>query len=129
MGSILFECYINDLPQKITSFLCVYAADTKLFRKSSTKVDRAELQKDLETLNEWTEKWQIRFNVEKCKVMYFGGTRNLIAEYRLEHTSNITTTLPETVVEKDLGVWMTNDLMQHNRVDHAVSRAINRINQ
>jgi Reverse transcriptase (RNA-dependent DNA polymerase) len=101
---ILFVCYINDLPQEITSFLYMYAEDTKLFRESSTDVNRAELQKDLEVLNERTEKWQLRFKVEKCKVMYFGGLRNLKTVYRMEQSNNNMTTLQETVVEKDLGV-------------------------
>jgi hypothetical protein len=123
LGPILFVCYINDLPQEITSFLYMYADDTKLFRESSTDVSRAELQKDLGVLNEWTEKWQLRFNVGKCKVMYFGGPRNVKTEYRMEQSNRNTTTLQETVVEKDLGIWMTNDLKPHNHVAHAVSRA------
>ena len=120
LGPILFVVYINDLPQEITYFLYMYADDTKLFRESSTDVDRAELQKDLEMLNEWTEKWQLRFNVEKCKIMYLGGPRNMRKEYRLENMSM--TALQETVVEKEFGVWMTNDLKPHHHVDHAVSR-------
>jgi len=43
-------------------------------------------------------KWQLRFSVEKCKVMHIGGVRNSRAEYRMAET-----VLKETA-EKDLGV-------------------------
>jgi len=45
----------------------MYANDTKLFRESSMDVYREELQRDLDVLYEWAEKWQLRFAVGKCK--------------------------------------------------------------
>ena len=39
----------------------------------------------------------------------------------MEQSNNNTTTLQETVVEKDLGTWMKNALKPHNYVVHAVS--------
>ena len=30
------------------------------------------LQRDLDRLVQWSEVWQMRFNVDKCKVMYLG---------------------------------------------------------
>ena len=34
------------------------------------------LQKDLETLQDWTGKWLLKFNTEKCKVMQVGHKLN-----------------------------------------------------
>ena len=31
-----------------------------------------KLQMDLRKLEEWSKKWQLPFNVTKCKVMHFG---------------------------------------------------------
>lgn len=31
-----------------------------------------ELQLDLDTLNNWTEIWLLKFNVSKCKVLHHG---------------------------------------------------------
>jgi len=30
------------------------------------------MQKDLDRLVEWADKWQMQFNVSKCKVMHVG---------------------------------------------------------
>lgn len=124
LGPILFVCYINDLPQEITSFLYMYADDTKMFRESSEEVDREALQKDLDKLSEWTSEWQLKFNVEKCKVMYFGGSRNKKGEYCMSQLeNNKVITLQETTLEKDLGIWLTNDLKSHDHVVNAVKKA------
>ena len=49
---------------------------------------------------EWSEKWQLRFNADKCKVMHIGGSRNrpMKAVYRMANSE-----LHETEVEEDLG--------------------------
>ena len=31
------------------------------------------LSSDLDGLLKWSEKWQIKFNFEKCKIMHFGA--------------------------------------------------------
>ena len=61
------------------------------------------LQKDLNSIMEWANKWKMEFNVDKCKVMHLGrlnpkhtytmGGRNLAA----------------TSAEKDLGVTLMRD--------------------
>ena len=52
------------------------------------KKDREALQKDLDCLSKWAEVWQPRFNVEKCKVMHSGGTRNKKAAYDMKQLAN-----------------------------------------
>ena len=48
-----------------------FADDTKIFRRVSSE-DRGVLQRDLDRLVIWSEVWQMRFNVDKCKVMHSG---------------------------------------------------------
>ena len=55
------------------------------------------LQKDLDELQKWAEKWKMSFNVNKCKIMHL-GFGNVNHEYNLNGT-----VLTETVEEKDLG--------------------------
>jgi hypothetical protein len=66
---MLFICYINDLPEAIASCLYIYAGDTQMFMKIDSKIDSAALQWDLDERGRWTEKWQLRFNIDKCKVL------------------------------------------------------------
>ena len=60
MGPILFICYINSTPETVSSFLYMYADDTKVFRRVDVDGATTELQKDLDSLVEWSEKWQLR---------------------------------------------------------------------
>ena len=66
------------------------------------------LQNDLDTLSQWNNEWLLSFNVNKCKVMHI-GKNNPKLEYTMR-TENENKILMETREEKDLGVWITNDL-------------------
>jgi hypothetical protein len=75
LGPVLFICYINDMPQSITSMIYMYADDTKIAREVNGDIDHDALQMDLDMLGyKWAEKWQLRFNVDKCSVMHLGRT-------------------------------------------------------
>ena len=63
LGPPLFLIYINDLDDDITSKVLTFADDTKVFRKIKSAADRQQLQDDLNKLSEWSEKWQMLFNL------------------------------------------------------------------
>ena len=76
MGPILFNLLINDLELGVTSEVATFEDDTKLLKVVKTQRDYEELQRDLSKLGEWASKWQMWFNVSKCKVMRIGGGTN-----------------------------------------------------
>jgi len=47
----------------------LFADDCVVFRRIDDSDDRTILQEDLDTLNRWAEKWLVKFNVSKYKVM------------------------------------------------------------
>ena len=118
LGPILFVCYINDMPDVVKSFVYMYADDSKIFRKVNFAYESECLQRDLDHLQEWEDKWQLRFNVDKCKVMHLGGRHNNHAKYFMKGR-----VLEETVEEKDLGVWISNDLKFTTHIAKSVSKA------
>ena len=116
LGPILFLIYINDLDDSITSNVLKFADDTKLFRKVNTDGDKQHLQNDLDRLVKWSEKWQMLFNLGKCKCIHTGH-RNLKVNYRMGDT-----VLGTTVKEKDLGVTISADMKVSEQCGIAASK-------
>ncbi|XP_065675726.1 uncharacterized protein LOC136091934 [Hydra vulgaris] len=75
------------------------------------------LQEDLNKLLDWSNKWSIKFNREKCKAMHIGNS-NPQFSYKLgDHI------LQKTEVESDLGVIISNDLKWENHVISVANKA------
>ena len=62
--------YVNDLPDWIKTEIKMFADDTKLWNKITEPNDCIKLQRDLDSLQNWSDKWLLRFNPDKCKVMH-----------------------------------------------------------
>ncbi|KAF2346001.1 Reverse transcriptase domain [Trinorchestia longiramus] len=73
LGPLLFIIYINDLDVGIISKINKFADDAKFCHKAFTERDRVTIQSDLIRLLQWTETWQMSFNIEKCSVMHVGA--------------------------------------------------------
>ena len=63
----MFLIFINDLDEGINSNILKFVDDTKIF-KVRNSTDCNQLQADLDKLVLWAQKWQMEFNVDKCKV-------------------------------------------------------------
>jgi len=70
LGPLLFLIFVNDLPDLVKSSIKMFADDTKLWATISNTTDSKMLQEDLNCLKCWSNKWLLRFNPEKCKVMH-----------------------------------------------------------
>ena len=126
LGPLLFVLYINDLPGEVENEVRLFADDTKLFACSDTPDGIESLQKDLNSLQEWSDKWLLRFHPEKCHVLKLGSSKSS-ATYSMTITApdgtSQTQELEETQVEKDLGVHVDNDLSFRTHITQAASKA------
>ena len=104
LGPILFIIYINDIDLGLTSKLSKFADDTKMGINANNDEAIANLKSDLKKVEEWSEKWQMPFNVDKCKVMHI-GFRNRKIKYELFGGE-----IESCEREKDLGVVVTSDM-------------------
>ena len=104
LGPTLFMLYINDLPDMVYSSVKIFADDTKIYRPVSQTADSEQLQKDLETISAWSDKWQLPFNGGKCKSLHV-GPRNASQPYQLHGVE-----LEQLSAEKDLGIIMDTEL-------------------
>ena len=119
LGPILFVIFINDMPDVVDSFIQLFADDAKVFDNVNLRDNMSgnRLQSDINSLSDWSEKWQLPFNVDKCKVLHIGNC-NPCRRYKmngkqLKHIDN----------EKDLGVIVDNELKFHKQSAAAVKKA------
>ena len=106
--------YVNYIPETVNSNVKMFTGDTKIFRTLKTKSDCEILQAGLDNLSEWSNRWCLTFNTSKCKRMHTGKD-NPKFEYTMT-TENNNIVLAETVQEKDLGVWISNNLKWEKQV-------------
>ena len=72
LGPLLFNLYINGITNGIKSDVLLFADDIKLGRSIKAAEDIIYLQEDLLYLEQWSDEWELKFNIDKCKVMSFG---------------------------------------------------------
>jgi hypothetical protein len=70
MDPLLFLTFINDLPEHTTSDVRLFADDCLLYRHIRNDEDAAALQKDITSLQQWEETWQMQFHPQKCNVIH-----------------------------------------------------------
>jgi hypothetical protein len=64
--------YVNDTPQAIGVHLAVFADDTYLYtseRKEGYVLRK--LQRGLNSVEEWSKRWNIKINEDKTQTIYF----------------------------------------------------------
>jgi len=73
LGPLLFVIYINDIDININNVILKYVEDSKLFAAAADSNAIESLRSDLRRLYEWSNDWLMLFNIDKCKVLYFGS--------------------------------------------------------
>ena len=126
LGPVLFVIFINDLPEVVDSLCQMYADDTKLFSSVQTLELRKQIQKDLDNLIDWADKWQLHFNADKCHVLHMGARNPMYQYYMRSHNSDERVKLAASEIEKDLGVQVDNELKFARHINTQVNKA-NRI--
>ena len=97
----------------------LYADDCVLYRKMESDNDSKELQRDLDRLYEWQQKWQMRFNAAKCFTLKLYHTKPVSDNvYKLGNS-----TLEEVQSHLYLGVIISHDLKWGEHVNTIVNKA------
>ena len=99
------------------------ADDAKCFRILNNIEDCEELQRDLNSLYEWSQVWKLNFNVLKCKVLSFTiNVTPIVFKYHLNGTL-----LENTSCYNDLGVTVDKVLVCNNHVSKVINKC-NKVN-
>jgi hypothetical protein len=115
---ILFVIYINDMPDHVDS-------DTKVYKEIKTQTDTTSLQKDLDNLQEWSDKWLLKFHPNKCKVMTASNKRgnNREQKYHLYDSEGKEIELQNSDGEKDIGVLVDDQLNYSQHIQQKMNKA------
>ena len=101
-----------ELPSWIKCDMKMFANDTKLWCRIKTDADSVVLQAYLDSLQSWSDTWQLKFNADKCKVThiehsfqtkYYMGEDSAKKELEWVHH------------ERDLGVISNNNNNNNNK--------------
>ena len=104
LGPLLFKHYVSDLPGELSSGCLLFADDLKVWATVSTAAEGPYLQSELNRVVEWTDRWMLPINEEKCAVMHFGPGNPQNQYYLGTHPIRVVD------VERDLGVMSSSSL-------------------
>ncbi len=126
LGPILFILFINDLPQVVNCGIKIFADDTKIYTRSDLPDAPAALQTDLDKIQQWADDWQLRFHPDKCVVMKLGKKKSDHC-YHMKSVNSKgeqqTHNLKVSHVEKDLGVYVDDQLAYKQHIGQAIAKA------
>ena len=103
LGPTLFLLYVSQISSILTNFTSLFADDTKLFtyllelQKNSPSETvnsphtTSSLQDDLNIITQWSENFQMSFNLAKCHVLHL-GKKNPKTRYSMYKQHNTKTT-------------------------------------
>jgi hypothetical protein len=117
IGPLLFVIFINDLPSELMNVSKLYADDTKIISKVNSVESVKIIQEDLDKAFNWTRKWLLKFNINKCVVMHYGHN-NERSPFYIDGKQ-----LAESEAERDLGVVFSTNLKWKNQVIVATNKA------
>ena len=123
LGPLLFVIYINELPKTVKSTIYLFADDTKIFRSINDQNDVKILQEDLNTLQDWSDTWLLKFHPDKCKRMTIGKQNE---HTQVTYTLNIEKTihnLENVDQEKDIGVIIDSNLEFDKHINAKINKA------
>ena len=119
LGPLFFITYINDLDSSAADadLVLKFADDTKIIHNVSTEDKSKNLQLCLHKLYDWSLKWGMRFNLDKCVTLHT-GRNNPTNQYTMNNQP-----LPKVTFEKDLGVITSANLKPSEQCLKAVKTA------
>jgi hypothetical protein len=98
LGPLLFLIFINDIDDGIISKIWKFADDSKICNRVCNEAEAETIRGDLRKLFQWSEDWQMLFNIDKCIVLHM-GSRNQRGKYEMGGKE-----LKSVEQERDLGV-------------------------
>ena len=113
LGPLMFLLFINGMQDDLVRTLRLFADDALLYHKITHNDDTLALQRDLDKLGLWADRWQMLFNSSKCyKMSVFRSRSPVVKDYTLYNQ-----TLVAVQQHPYLGVLLSSDLRWNSHMD------------
>ena len=122
LGPLLALMYLDGLSKETTNDMLLFADDTSIYAKHTTQnitEVEASLQKDLNTIYDYGQRWAITFNASKTVQQTFSFSKNKSAP-KLKFGGN---SIPIKILHTHLGLTFSNDLNFHEHVNKICKKA------
>ena len=124
LGHLLFVIYINDLPDTVLSQVFLFADDTKMYHPIQDASDRHTFQEDIPKLQEWADKWLLRFHPDKCELMTIGSDTPT-EHYTMYSEDKGLISMANVQSEKDVGVIFDLNMSFREDINSRATKANN----
>lgn len=127
LSPLLFNIYLSDIPNFTYSELALFADDTAFFisHKNLTTA-KNRLQSDLLLYTNWTSKWQIKINMNKCQAKIFTLCKPIIPAEILILDQAIPWISPNTPI-KYLGLLLDTKLKWNAHIKNIIHKTNTKI--
>jgi hypothetical protein len=124
LGPLLFNIFIDDIKENISSKLRLYADDCVVYRQIKNEVDVQLLQEDLNNIAKWVKHNKMGLNIKKCKVIKFGSRiDDMEQKYKIGEN-----TLENVNTYKYLGIIFKKDLSWREHIEKISNKGIKALN-
>ncbi len=125
LGPLLFLIYINDIVQNIQANIRLFADDTSLYIIVDDPINSSNiLNNDLETIQQWSEQWLVKFNPSKTETMLFSRKVNKPLHPNLVMNGSILNKVKE---HKHLGLTIADDGKWNAHISSYLNKAWQRV--
>ena len=101
LGRTLFNIFIDDVRKVVLDALIqMFTDDTKVALTIANEDNFEKMQKIIDNLVKWADKWKISFNTKKCKIIHVGHNNPRRKYYMKWHKLN------KANDERNLGVFV-----------------------
>ena len=108
----------RSLPDCVTSRVRLFADDCLIYREIHNPEDQLALQKDLDILEQWANKWGMQFNPSKCNILSISRSTPLHRFYSL-----CGTVLQDVHDARYLGINLSEDLQWANHIKSIAAKS------
>jgi hypothetical protein len=125
LGPVLFNIYINDIPEDLKTSLAVYADDTAVYSSSfKSQVAFNNIQIHANKIDTWCKLWLLQVNASKCETILFYRKKKHNLRYTLKFNNE---DVKQVKNAKYLGIYLDSKLNWNTHLDETYKKAAGRL--